>query len=189
MRTGASRRGRAIRRAPSHYDERDPRYGALLEAGLVDLGRASHTCPWSRPIKTRTVPDVPAVPKVKVVRPGSVSVTLEWREPRDNGDPITSYDVQVCDAREGRLAIAGERAGAISSAARRGRELAARRRDTVRRSRAARALARGELTADEAAHADAREEASHKIAASWRRRRAQSRPRRTAEGDRGAPPR
>ena len=91
-------RGRAIRRAPSHYDERDPRYGALLEAGLVDLGRASHTCPWSRPIKTRTVPDVPAVPKVKVVRPGSVSVTLEWREPRDNGDPITSYDVQVCDA-------------------------------------------------------------------------------------------
>lgn len=91
-------RGRTIRRAPSHYDERDPRYGALLEAGLVDLGRASHTCPWSRPIKTRTVPDVPAVPKVKVVRPGSVSVTLEWREPRDNGDPITSYDVQVCDA-------------------------------------------------------------------------------------------
>ena len=38
------------------------------------------------------------MPKVKVVRPGSVSVTLEWREPRDNGEPITSYDVQVCDA-------------------------------------------------------------------------------------------
>jgi hypothetical protein len=91
-------RGRSIRRAPSHYDERDPRYAALLEAGLVDLGRASHTCPWSRPIKARTVPDVPAVPKVKVVRPGSVSVTLEWREPRDNGERITSYDVQVCDA-------------------------------------------------------------------------------------------
>eukprot|EP01047_Picozoa_sp_COSAG01_P003033 COSAG01_NODE_87_length_27454_cov_201.243575_6_plen_1310_part_00 len=44
------------------------------------------------------MPDVPAIPKVKVVRPGSVSVTLEWREPRDNGEKITSYDVQVCDA-------------------------------------------------------------------------------------------
>eukprot|EP01052_Picozoa_sp_SAG31_P022907 SAG31_NODE_1848_length_7093_cov_8.566629_4_plen_521_part_01 len=91
-------RGRAIRRAPSHYDERDPRYAALLEAGLVDLGRASHTCPWSRAIKARSIADVPFVPKVKVVRPGSVSVTLEWREPRDNGEQITSYDVQICDA-------------------------------------------------------------------------------------------
>ena len=41
---------------------------------------------------------VPFIPKVKVVRPGSVSVTLEWREPRDNGEQITSYDVQICDA-------------------------------------------------------------------------------------------
>jgi len=91
-------RGRAVKRAPSHYDSSDPRYQALVNAGLIDLGRASKQCPWSIPLKHRTLSAAPDAPRVKIARPASVSVTVEWLEPRDNGEPVSGYDLEVCDA-------------------------------------------------------------------------------------------